>query len=437
MTVLSIPDPLGVGTLAVESLHSLLQRTANSYRVSMRTLLRLAAVDPHEGRIYKRSFNVPSDVLGVNVTATRLIDGCEILSSRKDLRSTSLAGLRAVIGHGSGLFALRFRFCPDCADPARGLGYGMLAHQLLYVGHCPIHGTALIECCLSCTLPISISQDVYRGPICPRCGDRLWTQRVIPPTRSSTFLWRESQVLMLMQFATADSFVLDLPNWAHEFRSELQLLSTNAQGYDVIERTMIKESAKRAIPHPLRSTVDELLRLAMIQACDVTDIIQRPKESLSPRLPHFQRAAAFRVQRPRKKRSIWLEVKKMLVELMHTDQMFLLPSKRLLLKDSGLSVSGISQHFGHLAIDYENERKRRTQLHRDSMECQALEIAFKFVRRASADGTALNIRRTAKEVIRESGVSKNLAERLVSGAQNLSRILSRIAEAQDEMRFSH
>lgn len=428
---------MGLNTDAVESIHSLLHRTAYAYRVSVQRLQVLVSAEKHDARIYQRSFKVPGDVLGLNVAAARLIEGSEILSGRKDMRSTSLNRLGSVLGHGSGLVARRFRFCPDCIDPIRGLGYGMLAHQLLYVGHCPVHGTALIERCLSCAAQISIAHDFCREPVCKHCGDRLWTQRLTPPPRPKSFYWREAQILALMQLAPDDSRTIISSSWPADFRSEVRFLSKSSQGYDLLERKMIREAAKRVVPHPLRSTVDELLRIAMIQACDVTDLILRPKESLSPRLPDIRRSAAFRVQRLRKQRSLWEDVRRMIVELMKTEEMLTLPSKRSLLKGSGLAVSGISQRFGPLAKEYDYERKRRLELRRDAIEVRALRLAEDLARNAAMPGVAFDIRRMAAHVMTETGVSKHVAERFVSGARNFVIICRRIDEVQDEMQFSY
>lgn len=424
MSVLVVPTPIGLGTCEAESLLSLLQRTADCYQVSLRRVVRLVMNASEYRRIHHSTCSNLKGFLSQRSTVLRLTSGLALLSGKKDGESTALLRMTNAVAHGQGLIGEKIRHCPDCLDPGVEICYGMLAHQMRFVFHCPKHGSVLNECCLACGHQFSLSRSIIGSRVCTACNAQLWTQRREEPALTPFQAWCEKQLLQFVIYATDVDEQQPDESWADMYARGLVRLSSAERGtYSYSEVVFIRATAKRNAEYPdNRPTMSTLLRLASIQAVDLVSFIKAPLESCSPRLLNIGGAKDRGRGRHNHSQESWLKVKEVVERLLATNQDVLLSSKKSLLRSTGLTPAGFWQHFPELSVQYELERGRRDKLAREIQYRRAFEAAERLVKQKMYIGEAIQVRRDGAQLMASERLSKAIAERAIHAAMAVYKI---------------
>lgn len=417
MSRLFVPAPLGMGTQSAESIISLVTRIAAIYRVSAAQVRSLACtVAGHPRRAV--DLKTLDRCLGATASARSLVRGLTVLAERNDIGQTALYELGHVVGHGRGLVGSALRICPDCAHPETGLDYSLLATQLRVVTRCPIHQTSLNEQCLACGFRFGVLQKASRGALCGRCRLPLWDQHRLPDRRTRFEEWCELQTLGLVAYATSPGQNIIDESWSASYLQALTRLrfadpSLYSRSERVFVHARVDSALKRAGSLPSFSTV---LRLCAMQAVSVVDFIRAPVEFCSPRLTAMKPVDRSTERPVHRDPAQWEEARRRVEQILQRRDLANLPSKRSLLEELGLTVSGFWQHFPDLALEYERRRVELCSVRR-AQSIRVAEVAAEgLVVEAYESGERLGIRRGGEEVARVAGVSKTVAENAIRRA---------------------
>ncbi|MBC8063328.1 MAG: TniQ family protein [Chlorobia bacterium] len=417
MRVLVLPSTNGLGTQICESLLSIVVRTAEAYRVTPFRLGRLAVGVGRNAPIAHGSANGASGYISCSDTTQWLVAGLQMLSGRNDLASTTLLKLRPVFGpKAHGIVSPAFRICPVCVDEKSGVQYGLFAHQLLHVTSCPIHAVTLLEHCRRCGAPFS---NRY-GPMqrhCLKCSAAIWPQRAEAKAKSHFGEWAQRQALDLVTFATEPS--TEVPEaWNEQYCHAITRLSEGLDGrYTRTERLLVRGLVEhKNVLTTASPGMKTLLRLAAMQATTVVDYVRAPVENSSPRLLNIGGAKDVRLRRRSVAKQDWDQIRRLLETLLGTDEYVLLPSKRALLAQTDLAVSGLWQHDPLLAVRYEQERKRRSSLFSGKAYRCAIEGALALVKARRECGKEVHIRRDGAMLMAQKKIPKHAAERALHAA---------------------
>lgn len=428
MSVLVVPGVFGLGTQLAESLQSVIWRTAAVYRVKPPLVSALVARVGRNSPHLKGASTAANGFISCSDTSRWLTSGLELLSGRTDITCSTLLKLRPVLGpRARGIVARNYRLCPMCLDPNDGMSYGLFAHQMLHVQHCPAHGVALLEQCQRCRKPFL----KRLGPAhrhCETCSAPLWRQRAKPQKLSPYSAWSERQALEVVAFASRPDTAVPA-DWGELYSHALINL------YDGLDHRYTR--AERIFVHNLIETrsalstanpgMKSLLRLASIQATSLVEFIQAPVELSSPRLFNIGGAKDPYTGRRTYPIENWLAVKAALEKLLATEEYVVLPSKRKIVRETGLAVSGLWQHFPELAVNYQLERKRRALLAAGKAYRRIFEGALAIVRSRQRKGLTVHVRRDGAELRKSLNAPKHVAEQALHAAIASNGILAELS----------
>ena len=414
--LLTLPEPQGLGTPEVESLLSLVIRTAQAYCVREGWLVNfITAVAKGQA--------APSQVcetnhFAISDTTALVVRGINELSTCHDVGLTTLLRLKPALDRrGHGLFASHYRWCPSCKDPDRGIGYSMLAHQMSGIHFCPLHKIALNNRCLSCG---RICKNVRYGIAsdrCMHCDDPMWTQFKTPPLLSAYDKWVENQLLHLIAFVSAPDATALPSNWKELFLHAMVPLRDASTSYTRQERYFFEKLLERHLEFPKSlPTLSTLLRLASIQACDLVGLVTDPIGSCSPRLLNIGGVSGLGGERKNYSPEIWAAAEKAAREYLRTDETIPLPSKPELCRVFSLPPSGFWQHFRELSCKYTVERQRRIRLAHARKVEWAISAAKNIVKERLASGEAVRIREDGSKIMRQFGAPKAVVEKALKDA---------------------
>jgi len=149
-------EPIGLGTLKVESFTSYIYRLSKAHNVKVSTLLgRLALYDSKEGFNKNKSANFVkySSVLNNLGEKTQiLIDKFNELTGRNDLSDLTLGSIYHISAYGRGIRAKR-TWCPNCLfmdEICNREKYERLVWCFDFISICPFHDTGLLTICPQC-----------------------------------------------------------------------------------------------------------------------------------------------------------------------------------------------------------------------------------------------------------------------------------------------
>lgn len=419
MTTLAMPGAHGLGSQAAESVFSLIRRTAAAYQVKVSRLTRLAIAVARRVPCRSGASNASNGYISCSDSTLWLVSGLEMLSGRKDLRFSTLLPLRDVLGpRAHGIVSPHYRVCAECLHPATGLSYEILAHQLLHVRECPVHGSTLFDTCSNCGKHITdrIGADIAR---CPNCMSALWKQSAPQVELSRFATWCQEQALDLVSFiSNPDSKLPD--DWGRLYVHSVTRLNEELdERYVRQEKRFIRNIAEHSVVargSSARPSFHTLLRLASIQAVQLVDFLQAPIEHGSPRLLDIGGAKDATATRRTRPADHWKKAKQVLDDFLSTGEHVLMPSKAALLSELGLGTSGFWQHFPELSVAYERERRRRALLHKGQTYKKTLEAAIELVRSLQLQGCPVHVRQEGVELMAKQGVSKHTAEMAIHAA---------------------
>jgi hypothetical protein len=232
----------------------------------------------------------------------------------------------------------------------------------------------------------------------------------------------------LVAFATDLSLTMPGESWRQSFVDAVQQLAEfDRSGYTRDESDFLGKAARHHLKRPDRlPSITKLLRLASIQAVDLIDFVNSPKECCSARMPNVSAAVGFQKRRRAHRRRAWSELKLLVEELLTTADDVLLPSKIRLLGTRGLAPSGLWQHWPGLARQYGAERSRRAALAKEQCYGRAFKAAVLRVRTLRDLGEAVEIRREGARLMQEHRLSKHQAERAIHAAMASHDMFARI-----------
>lgn len=408
MTPLVLPDPKQLGTPYAESMHSLIARTATTYCVPLNRCLRLAVLSGADNIIELSSYKTLKEWVGQGSLCTRLVRGVELLSGRTDTVLTTFQNLD--IGQSRGFVSDKLRLCPSCLHPEHGSGYGMLAHQLRYVRHCPLHGCDLIDRC-SCGAFFGIWKVSLSGYICSYCKAALWKQIEGPRLIEPFPAWREQQMWELVAYSSDPNRLLCPNEWAGKFHSGIDLLINSLDQYTKVERIALRTIAKRSRMSPgARPSLNTLLELAVMQARGVVDFLLTPDAALTPRLLDIGSVKVERDERRTKSKSALSRARKVLEDLLALPSEAELPSVRSLVLHGSIDAIHVWRSDRLLLERYQKERRRRRACAKSRIQKRARYGAELLVQERIAQGVVSEIRRDGAQLMISTGATKEIAE---------------------------
>ena len=360
MNLLVVPDPVGTGTQVAESMLSVVKRTAALYRVTLSRLIRLAT-SVKTSELDSRYYDGLGCWLGGSELCRRLVTGLHKLSG-KDLGSVSFVSQSVLWTSAATLIAPSPRSCPVCADPAAGVNYEMLCHQMAHVKCCPLHDCMLNERCLACGKRFRPQQWLAKGARCGSCEAPLWDQLRVKERRDAYDLWCEKQALDFAAATTSSEFELDESNWMLGYHAGVQALARSTmEDYQLQERIFVRENLRQHEKVRFKT----LLKIASMQACTLMDLIERPAEMLSPRLPRIGQVLAPRVRRTHFPGELLAQMKAYLEALIASDVSVSLPSKRAVCRKFNLDCGILWRAYPELSFAYSAARRKHSEGRRD------------------------------------------------------------------------
>jgi hypothetical protein len=304
----------------------------------------------------------------------------------------------------------------------------MLAHQLEHVRQCPVHEVPLLERCGKCNAPFS-NRYTPRQRMCCQCGAKLWQQSGAAYELSVFASWCQTQILNLVAFATDPDSDLE-ETWSDSYVHSVVRLSEGADnGYTREERRFIRNIAEHHAINSTYPSIGTLLRIASIQATSLVEYLKAPVELGSPRLFNIGGVKDPGKARRNKPSNLWKEAHEALKTLLLTEETVLLPSKRELLSQVGVSASGLWQHDPELSVQYDRERRRRAQIHQGQSYKRAVEAAQALIRDRNVALDSVNIRREGATLMASLGISKHLAESALHSAITTQRIAVKMRDS--------
>lgn len=407
MIQLVIPQPRHLGSIYAESLHSLVMRTAMAYQVPLSECCRLAssAVSDEPKRFYYKTLQ---DWVSQGMACSQLVDGLELISGRSDIRLTTLQFLR--IGQSRKLVARQLRLCPLCVHPRDGCDYGMLAHQMVHVRQCPLHGCKLVDRC-RCGKFFTIGQLEIAGRRCRQCGEGLWEYVEKATWMDTLDKWRQEQVLSLVEYSTGMERLSSAEDWLIKFNAGMTELLNCRTAYAKADRWLVREIVKRARKNPeARPSLNTLISVAAMQAKNVIDFIQAPAAALTPRLLDIGNVTTGREKRKAKNNATTNRAKKLLKDLLALTEEAELPSLRSVLRQAEIDSTVIWRSDPKLLRRYCEERQRRKDWANDRVKRKAQFEAHRLVTELVQRGSTPEIRRHGREVMITTGATKEVAE---------------------------
>ncbi|MGP4064634.1 TniQ family protein [Oceanobacillus sp. M65] len=150
-------EPMGIGTLMVESLTSYLLRLSNVHNLKTRSLIQYLIYPFLNKSTYdlkKSNNNIYSDgrfLDGSTPLTIEFINALETLTHRKDLRYLTLISWGGITNHK--VITPYKKWCPQCLSKMKienGTVYQPLLWNVKHVKICPLHNIQLRHTCPSC-----------------------------------------------------------------------------------------------------------------------------------------------------------------------------------------------------------------------------------------------------------------------------------------------
>lgn len=411
--VLACPEPIGLGSSIAESLHSLIRRTASVYAVPISVIALTGARAGSAHAVTTQNYKQPPEWIGTGRLSQHLARGMRLLSGLEASKLTVLR-LSAVVGKSREFVSRGFRLCPICIRPSSGVEHGMIAHQMAWVLSCPQHSCQLIESCRTCGSRVSPWTDYFVDQCCRTCGTDLSQDELRTRTGGAYEEWRVQQIHELISFCTRPGDLEISADWTRVFGNSLRQLSQDGCDYSDNERRVLK-SALRALGNQMdgRPSLTALLRVAGIQAVNVVDLLQRPQESLSPRLPTAESIIIATAPKIMGLKGQWIGLGNAIRRLIDKKESVYLPPLRWLTNAFNVSAAGVWQHHAELAHTYKDLRAQMLQGRSQVQKRRALTIALDIVSSNESRGARTFVRRDGQEVSLRAGVSKEIAEQSI------------------------
>lgn len=439
MTPLLLPVPKNLGTAYAESMHSLVARTAATYRVSLHKCLRLAVCAGADQHVDLSSYKTLKEWVGQGSLCARLADGLQVLSGRVDIRRTTLQNLG--LGQSRWLVSDRLRLCPTCMHPERGVGYSMLVHQLRHVHQCPLHRSRLIDRCV-CGAFFGLRQIDVMGRVCPRCNAKLWASNTASEQVEPFAAWREQQMFDLVEYATSSDELVPANDWVARFHLGIERLMCSLEQYTHAERSLIRAISKRSKKNAdVRPSLNTLLGLSVMQAKGVVDILRAPDVVLTPRLLDIGGVDVERDKRRTLSRPALNRAKKLLEDLLNLPAQAELPSVRSLMRHESVESVQIWRADRTLLARYQNERRRRNDRIKSRTQRKTLFAARRLVEERLAHAVVPEIRRDGAQLMISTGATKEVAEEalrsvLLGWSVIIDELTSKQISASTEVRMA-
>lgn len=169
-------EPIGIGTLDVESLESYTARLAWLHGVTpgllmTREIASVVALGPRQKTGGQLSLFDPQTITGTGASAERWINALELLTLRSDLSYLTLRPWRDVLP-SAGLNRRSKVWCPHCfeedVEP-----YDRLLWRIAVVAACPKHRVLLTEACPHCSSKLPLRGYTAVPGFCVRCSRSL------------------------------------------------------------------------------------------------------------------------------------------------------------------------------------------------------------------------------------------------------------------------
>lgn len=411
--VLACPEPIALGTSMAESLHSLIRRTASTYAVPISVVALTGARAGSAYAVTTQNYKKPPEWIGTGRLSKHLARGMGLLSGLDASRLTVLR-LSSIVGKSREFIARGFRLCPICIRPSSGVEHGMMAHQMAWVLSCPQHSCQLIESCGSCGSTVSPWTDYFVDQCCRRCGTDLSQDELQARTGGAYEEWRVQQMYELISFCSRPDDLAISENWTQVFGDSLMRLRHDGCDYSEHEKRVLK-SALRALGNKMagRPSLTALLRVAGIQAVSVVDLLQRPQESLAPRLLTAESITIAMAPKIMGLKGHWIGLGNAMRRLIDKKESLYLPPLRWLTNAFNVSAAGVWQHHAELAHTYKGLRAQMLLEKSHSLKSRALTIALDVVSSNESRGFRTFVRKDGQEVALRAGVSKEIAEQSI------------------------
>lgn len=417
MSVLVPVPAFGRGTTEVESFLSVLHRTAEVYRVRFARLGELLSGMHSPATFNLNGLPTHCPFIGYSSMTAAYVQSLQRLTDTSGYEHHTFLKLTPVLARNcSGVFTREHRWCPECLNPSRGIEYGLLAHQMLFIRRCPLHECELLDRCQECGSTRDYRTNGPTSRHCGRCGSRLWLQKAAKSLpRISYADWRERQALDLLCYLSDPQRPPPAADWCQQLKAGLDSL------YHAPHHQYSRQEIHFLLPR-MRATfcfpqLDTLMRLAAVQAVHVVDLILAPQQSCTPRLLDIGSIRNRPRQRNRIPATHWVALKAVIEALLLTDSSGMLPSKASICRHTALLPSGFWQHYPELSVQYENERMKRSKAIRslgfDRIYSQAMKELVE--RQVGSDG--INIRKDGAFLSKKTAVPKHVVESALRAAK--------------------
>jgi hypothetical protein len=244
-----------------------------------------------------------------------------------------------------------------------------------------------------------------------KCGAALW-KACEKASFSESAEWRDAQLRELVSFVSDPSSSDVSHDWSKKLRVGLDNLvaSQRRRGelYTFREWSWIIEF-KQALPLVL-PRLENLLRLASIQAVSLTQLIISPEENCSPRLLPLEEMATEHRSRRSRPEDKWILAAEVLRSLSESDSFLPLPSATALARSLDLLPSGMRQHFPDQCRAYTILRRERAKKMADEEYLKVCAVADEYCRSMYGRDEHLYVRSGGAEIALRTGCSKHLAE---------------------------
>lgn len=231
MSILFSVEPLGIGSLEVESFSSYLRRLALAHSLTYWQLCRLlSGLDsPSKERRYDCSgFNLSGST---NMTR-QMVAVVSAATNVKQLERTTFISLSGCIAASQAFsFKSARSWCPACiweSSAKRTVFYDRLIWNVDTVRRCPIHRVSLIDKCPSCSSRQTFFRSSGNLVACWKCGSDLATKEgtwTFEPRPS----FGEQDVCELTVAVSDGSFLQASSDALHIFKKEIHRLFPNAK----------------------------------------------------------------------------------------------------------------------------------------------------------------------------------------------------------------
>lgn len=430
MTILSVPPPFGLGSTLAESLHSIVERSAALYGVPTTKMLKLLC-DAGSTRASPQDYKRGAEWIGRGELTRTLTRGMELLADRNGFERLCFVGISNAVGQSRELFARSRRVCPRCIAPEAGAGYGMLAHQLIPVLHCPLHGCKLLDRCPRCMAYLSWTHDYFRAPKCASCDSDISQAEAHPLPLDAYSAWRERQLGQLVAFATNEFVEPISSGWIKDFKAAIAALACALEQYSPAERLVIRDIAKRFRVMPESTpSVHTLLRICTMQAVDLCDLLKAPKECCSPRLINLGEVKVPSPSRPTHPLARWKAARGAMLALIEDGPEIYLPPLGNVASQFGVTSPGLWRHYPTETQRYRAERSKRVKMLARRRMRRARNAAHWIALEHHQRGTVIDIRRDGARIMIMAGVAKAQAEIALAAVRDAWRLIG-LAEADD------